>query len=698
MSIQKLLIAAAFCASLSLQSLQAEELSAPQDFTIDLKDPVFTKGVVSTDQGGVISGDGLRIQAQKITYVNRIENGIHIHSIEAEGDLLFQYGDQAFVGKRLEYDLVSRSGTLYEGKTYVDIWYLGGDKIILQSDGRFSIVRGYVTTSESQDHTWELRADKIRISKERMLTARDIRLNFFNFPLFWVPTFCANLKFFHEPPIRYKLTWDRSLGPRISARYRIYSWEDFSLFLRGDYRVRRGGGAALESVYRTEDRRTEFITRSYGSIDDKSVPIQERRNHFRLQGLFRSETQDGRTKAYLTYDKISDEKMIGEFKTDNFEISTQKRTRLFIDHKEVDSFVGIRVQPRINPWQSLNQELPSVTIGLKPFTFGSSGIIMQNWVNASYLDYVYATNLQDFIHNTNSGRLETVNQIYRPIPLRYFTLTPEVGIIAIFYSNSPHHNAARQFVGTYGCLLDTRLTRRYTHFTHQFRPYASFQGITRPTSRVDRHFIFGIDDGINRINALRLGVENNLYQWKKGCDLPTIGADVYTYAFLGNRGELTIFPRLYTDIDLSYPTETTRVGFVWNMQKRVVDRINAQIAWTVSQNLAFTLEMRHRSRFDWRKSDHDNFILDVSRSIHELVQSPISDGRNALLAQIQLRLHPLWTCHFATHMGWGRRNEPMYHSEKIDLYTMVATSWRLRISALFSPADTRFDWGIQLVE
>jgi hypothetical protein len=32
--------------------------------------------------------------------------------------------------------------------------------------------------------------------------------------------------------------------------------------------------------------------------------------------------------------------------------------------------------------------------------------------------------------------------------------------------------------------------------------------------------------------------------------------------------------------------------------------------------------MRHRSRFDWRKSDHDNFILDVSRSIHELVQSP----------------------------------------------------------------------------
>jgi hypothetical protein len=109
--------------------------------------------------------------------------------------------------------------------------------------------------------------------------------------------------------------------------------------------------------------------------------------------------------------------MIGEFKSDNFEINTQKRTRLFIDHKEMDSFVSLRVQPRINPWQSLNQELPSVTIGLKPFTFGSSGIIMENWVNASYLNYVYATDLQQYIHNTHAARLETVNKVYRPIPM-----------------------------------------------------------------------------------------------------------------------------------------------------------------------------------------------------------------------------------------------------------------------------------------
>lgn len=688
--------------SLFAFSLVAGQLHAAedplQDFTVDLKDPVFTQGVVSTDKGGVITGEGMRIQAKQITYVNRIENGIRLHAMTAEGDLLLQYGDQAFVGKRLEYDFVTRTGTIYEGKTYVDIWYLGGEKILLQSDGRYSIINGYVTTCEGEKPLWELHAGKVRITDDKQLLARDIRLNFVELPFFWLPSLRANLKRFKDSPIRYKVTWDKKLGPRISGRYRLYSWEDWNLYARADYRIAHGVGGAFESEYRTEDKRTEFVTRSYGSIDDKSTPIQKRLNHYRLQGLYRTASRDGRTSALLTYDKISDEKMIGEFRSDDFEINTQKRTRLFIDHKEIDSFVNFRLQPRINGWQSINQELPSMTIGLKPFTFGSSGIIMQNWVNASYLDYVYATNLDDFIPNAHAARLQTTNQVYRPVPLRYCTLTPEAGLIAIFYNNNHRHHSIGQMVGTYGCTLDTRLTREYSYYGHVLRPYAAFQGLTKPTSSVDSHFFFSIEDGLNRINALRLGLQNNLYKRKRACFFPSISTDLYTYGFFGSRDGLSAFPRAYADIDLEFPSQRSHVGFCWNIQKHVVDFINVQWAWTLSQNLAFVAEMRHRSRFDWRKADHDNFIMDVTRSISQLVNSPLSDGRNTLLGQLQFRLHPLWTCHVSGHVGWGRRNEPAYHSEKIDLFTLLGTSWRLRLSAMFSPADVRFDWGITLVE
>jgi hypothetical protein len=56
--------------TLIFASLVAEE---PQ---MNLRDPVFTNGMISTDQGGIISlPPHLRIQARHIQYTNRIEKG-----------------------------------------------------------------------------------------------------------------------------------------------------------------------------------------------------------------------------------------------------------------------------------------------------------------------------------------------------------------------------------------------------------------------------------------------------------------------------------------------------------------------------------------------------------------------------------------------------------------------------------------------
>src|SRR5882724_2471171 len=48
----------------------------PQGLTIDLKKPVFSHGVITTEEGGVVTGQGIRIQAQKIEYTNKIVGGL----------------------------------------------------------------------------------------------------------------------------------------------------------------------------------------------------------------------------------------------------------------------------------------------------------------------------------------------------------------------------------------------------------------------------------------------------------------------------------------------------------------------------------------------------------------------------------------------------------------------------------------------
>ena len=94
----------------------------------------------------------------------------------------------------------------------------------------------------------------------------------------------------------------------------------------------------------------------------------------------------------------------------------------------------------------------------------------------------------------------------------------------------------------------------------------------------------------------------------------------------------------------------------------------------------------------------ENFILDVSRPIPELVDSPVSDGRDTLLGRMFVRLTPKWTCQLQTRNGWGRKNEPRYNAGKFDLFYMLTCSWRLRLSYERMPNDNRFSGTISMVK
>src|SRR4051812_20088099 len=128
---RKILLALSLCTA-----LLAEEPVKPleEEYKIDLKDPTFSHGVIETTQGGVITGEGLRIQAQKITYTNRIENGKAVKKAIAEGDLLMEFQGKPFVGSKLEFDFVTQRGTLCDGRTMNDYWFVGGDTIEIQPD------------------------------------------------------------------------------------------------------------------------------------------------------------------------------------------------------------------------------------------------------------------------------------------------------------------------------------------------------------------------------------------------------------------------------------------------------------------------------------------------------------------------------------------------------------------------------------
>ena len=677
---------------------------AQQPFTVNLKDPEYRDGVISTNQGGVITSPELRVQAHHIVYINKVEKGKTIHRVIAEGDLMLDNGGRTYVGRRLEYDFITKTGIVYNGVTAIDLWFLGGEKIRLNSDRSFYLYNAFITTSESQKADWKIHSREVEITKRNLLAAKNVTFRFMDTPIFWLPSFKSNLKGLTESPVRYSVDWDKGLWPKLDMRYRIYSWEKLDLFFRLNVRPSKGAGAALESDYHALNKRTQFLTRSYIDHDAfyRDTNSDKSRTHYRLQGLYKAHNEKGTSHLIATYDWLSDKNMQTDFTSDEFELNTAKQTRVEMRSYQDWMILGINGKFRINSFQGMRQELPETFWTPKPFEIGNSGIITQNRLQVAYLDYVSAKDIEPGVPDYGSSRFSTHNELYRPFTRKGFTLTPLIAFEGIFYSDSQKDHPVGQAVVNYQLLLDLTLKRHYPKMRHVLQPYAAYQGLTYPTASPDSPYIFSLQDGFNRLNLLKTGIRNLFYTKNSPLFEPNILIDLYAYSFFGAETFQKVVPKLQGNLIWSFPSWKLSSRLGWNIEEQVLDYANIALAWTINENFAFKSEFRHRSRFDWRKDDPDNFIMEVTRPIPELLHSPLSDGRNTLLSRLQIKLAPQWIARLESHIGWGRGGEPNYNEAKVDLITMISTSWKLRITFVHSPApkkkNDRFAFGMSLVK
>jgi hypothetical protein len=124
-----------------------------------------------------------------------------------------------------------------------------------------------------------------------------------------------------------------------------------------------------------------------------------------------------------------------------------------------------------------------------------------------------------------------------------------------------------------------------------------------------------------------------------------------------------------------------------------------EFLYTVSPAMALGVEFRHRSKYRFRKAVYDNWVVDFARPIDELLDSPLSDGRNTLLTKAHFRFTPRWNMQFQSFHGWGRKDEPRYNGAKVEFYTMLTSSWQWKITYEYLPNDPfRFSQDFKLIK
>ena len=166
---------ALFLLTLPFLLFSKDEALTYLDLCVDLKNPVYKKGAVYTQEGGIIRGKDIRIQAKEIEYVQTKNQ----RYVKASGDLMVQYRGKAYIGDVFFFDFINKEGWVENGKTFAGTFYIGGSKIHLLEGGAYEIDNATLTTCESKDSTWQIQADQAYIKKDDLLDAKNVRFVFF---------------------------------------------------------------------------------------------------------------------------------------------------------------------------------------------------------------------------------------------------------------------------------------------------------------------------------------------------------------------------------------------------------------------------------------------------------------------------------------------------------------------------------------
>lgn len=651
------------------------------EVTVDLREPLLKDGKISTTQGGVIQADKLRIQAQNISYIKNAE----MHQVEASTFVMVDFGDYVFIGDRLSYDFLTGTGTIDNGITRDLPWYFGGETIELCANGSYVIHNAFITTSEMATPDWQIKAERVVIKKNHSLDISGVKLKLLDVPLFWIPTLKLNFSSLTEAPLRFYGRWGGKQGVRVGAKYSLFDFNRFKAYLRMDWRFKRGPGGGIETYYSSEDRKHSLETINYYAHDNSLEDLDEK-IRYRFQGIYKNSLNDDKISVYASWDKLSDKDMPTDYNDEGLELGTAEKTELLMRRQDAWWITNFSSRLRVNQFQTVKQELPSLLLSQKPYAIDKLGVLVENQIETSYLDFKYSNDLRN-VSDYNSPRLLHEVRLLRPFHQGNVTLTPIVGANTALYGNSPARNSKFLLLGYAALKGNTSLYQTFGNFKHVVNPYFEWEYLSMPTVNPDSHYIFDIQDGLWQLNSVKVGARQSLLMKNQcGAIKRLVDVDFYTYQFINSAP----IPKLFANINWrTHSNVKHSIYSAWDFNVNQIDHINFRNDWTVSNDCAVSFEWRHRSRYSWRKAVSNNFVLDSFRSTHSLLNSSVSDRRDTMLCHLFWRIHPLFAIEFESRHGWYRTTEPSYTEFEIDFLAKLRSHWNVKVSYVHTEADDR---------
>ncbi|MDF2577200.1 MAG: hypothetical protein K0S74_684 [Chlamydiales bacterium] len=666
-------------------SLYAASLSnlpfSKEDIDANINSPTFVNGKITTTEGGHlhIPSIDLRIQAKHIEY-GKESSESHTQDIvvRAEKQIVLEYQGRMFIAEKLEYNLTQQTGVLYNARTISSDWLIKGEKITLYADKSYVIEQASLTTTPSDPAEWRIEAKNVRVDAQQQAHVNGISVYAFQGHLFSKQFTILNLAEGNYLPLQIKVS---RRGVRF--RYRLYSKNGWNNIAYLDYRYRAGLGAGLNVRYQNRANNTKFYGQNYVARG-KTSEKKKTHTRYRFAGSYRKESLDRNWLIEGSYDRLSDPGIISNFKLDTFNEEKQGRTQIFAQRKENPWMITFLSRVKVNSFENVKQELPTIHADLRPIQLGNSGIFTHNHLSASFLDYKYNHKLRNHsskqFQNYHSGRFSFDNRFYAPLSVSTINITPFAGFNTTAYTDSPQKKHRSITTGILGVNASLPLHKHYEVFKHVTEPYIEYEYRTKPQHNYTKIHIFDMHDMRYKHNMLRWGVRNHFYSHDSSEADPLMFVDLYAHSSMRKQKNHKHTPNIHGQI-IWNPTKTVsyHLNTAWNTKHHNWNHCNLGLDYTYNENLALGAEIRHRKKYSWRKLDSSNYSLESTYDEFALRNSRHADPRNTFLTKLYYRIAPDCKALFETQHGWRRPGESKYYRYQLGLETQLESKLKLKI-------------------
>lgn len=369
--------------------------------------------------------------------------------VYARGNILIQYQGNVWRGDEVTYNFKTAQGDFGSFTASLPPFHVTAADSRRVSENVMEMKQVLLTTCDPEGYPeYSVRASSATLEGERILRAKNLRLQIGPVPFFWFPYLRADLKGWSNVEITPGYSSD--MGAFVLGGYK-YSINDYlSTYTHLDYRYKRGVGVGEDLMWkdpnqgRYEGKVGVYYTHDKNPWHDddqrlKREPlIDESRYWIHVDGR-QSLTDRDYILAELNY--VSDPWMLHDFFDDEYQENVQPENRFTLMHRGDRYTAGLSLNMRLNDFYENVDRLPEVFLNVNRQQILDTPFYYEGENTLSYLNRVFPED-EGFTSPFSSTRedydvfrLDTYHMFYWPTRhFGFLNVMPRAGYRGTYYS------------------------------------------------------------------------------------------------------------------------------------------------------------------------------------------------------------------------------------------------------------------------